>query len=398
MSQAIESLVLYKRHRDTNCAVYKSRVPASSRRFWFECQCPFWIYGMTPSGTVVPRQTTGSSDPKQAEALRQSLLVQVKADEVNGLPVAECVQKYLDSREQDLDARTLNQHRLSLERLRNFLQAKGVLYIRQMTVDHLETFKTEGLPKEMASTSRATTDAKIRCFLRAAFRRDWIPQALVLKVTTVKAVYEQKEPYTDEEVAAILRESLNLFGGRQGYAAHPKTFRLLLELMLTTGLRVGDAVSFDPRCLSRGDKLWIYTYSPNKQKKVDTPRSLEAFLPDSLKQRIMDCEWMSKRGPFWYDIGTDDPMLLAKAVYERMRFIGTMAKVSDCRPHRLRDTFAVRRLLAGMQLEDVSRLLGHTSVKVTEKYYAKWIAGRKRRLERILSESGVDRECNALGN
>src|ERR1035438_3081765 len=126
-------LILFKRHQDTNCAVYKSRVPSASRRFWFDCQCPFWIYGTLPSGTAMPRQTTGTSDPKQAEALRQSLLLRVKADEVNGLPVAACVQKYLDSREQDLDARTLNQHRLSLERLRSFLQAKGVLYIRQMT-------------------------------------------------------------------------------------------------------------------------------------------------------------------------------------------------------------------------------------------------------------------------
>src|ERR1039458_233680 len=254
-------LILFKRHQDTNCAVYKGRVPSEPRRFRWHCQCPFWIYGTLPSGTAMPRQTTGTSDPKQAEALRQSLLLRVPADEVSGLPVAECIQKYLDSREHDLDGRTLSQHKRSLESLQQFLQTKGVLYIQQMTVDHLETFKTEGPPKAMASTSRATVDAKIRCFLRAAFRRDWIPQALVLKVTTVKAVYEQKEPYTDEEVTDILKESLNLFGGRQGYAAHPKTFRLLLELMLTTGLRVGDAVSFDPRRLSRGDNLWIYARS-----------------------------------------------------------------------------------------------------------------------------------------
>jgi integrase len=40
-----------------------------------------------------------------------------------------------------------------------------------------------------------------------------------------------------------------------------------------------------------------------------------------------------------------------------------------------------------MQLEDVSRLLGHSSVKVTETYYAKWISSRKRRLERIVTET-----------
>jgi integrase len=58
--------------------------------------------------------------------------------------------------------------------------------------------------------------------------------------------------------------------------------------------------------------------------------------------------------------------------------------------HRLRDTFAVRKLLGGFQLDDVSRLLGHSSVKVTETYYAKWVASRKRRLERLVAESLVN--------
>ena len=83
----------------------------------------------------------------------------------------------------------------------------------------------------------ATTFAEIRCFLRAAFRRGWIKEALVDKVTTVRAVYEQKEPYTDEEVTAILDQAAKLDGGTHGYAKQPGTFRLLLELMLATGLR-----------------------------------------------------------------------------------------------------------------------------------------------------------------
>jgi len=61
--------------------------------------------------------------------------------------------------------------------------------------------------------------------------------------------------------------------------------------------------------------------------------------------------------------------------------------VEDCRPHRLRDTFGVRKLLGGFQLDDVSRLLGHSSVKVTETYCAKWVASRKLRLKRLVAES-----------
>jgi integrase len=177
-----------------------------------------------------------------------------------------------------------------------------------------------------------------------------------------------------------------LDGGTHGYAKKPQTFRLLLELMLATGLQVGDAVAFNPHALSKGDTLWIYTYRPQKQKRSEKLKLLEAYISDDLKKRIDECEWLSKRGPVWYGAGTD-PTPVAQPVYERMQGIGTREGIADCRPHRLRDTFAVGALLRGMQLEDVSRLLGHASVKVTETYYAKWINSRKRRLERLVAES-----------
>jgi integrase/recombinase XerD len=353
-----------------------------------DCECPIWIHGRTPNGDIVPRQSTQLSDLKRAEALRASLMAQVETDSASGPPLSECIEKYLATREQELDPRTLNQHRLALDRLQRFLEARDVVHIREITVDHLETFKTVGLPTSMRMTTKATTFAKIRCFLRAAFRRSWIKEALVDKVTTVKAVYDQKEPYTDEEVVTILDHASHLDGGTHGYAKQPETFQLLIELMLATGLRVGDAVAFDPRALSKGDSLWIYTYQPQKQKRSEKQKLLEAYITGEMKKRIDECKWLSMKGPFWYGAGTD-PTPLAQAVYERMQGIGGRAAIADCRPHRLRDTFAVRMLLKGVSLEDVSRLLGHSSVKVTETYYAKWVASRKRRLERLLAESLV---------
>ena len=69
VSQAIESLILYKRHL-LSCEVHKSRVPKKTRKFFMECSCPIWIYGRTPQN-IVPRQSTGYADLKQAEALRR---------------------------------------------------------------------------------------------------------------------------------------------------------------------------------------------------------------------------------------------------------------------------------------------------------------------------------------
>lgn len=131
------------------------------------------------------------------------------------------------------------------------------------------------------------------------FSAGWIKELLVDKITTVRAVYEQKEPYTDEEIATILDHVSRLDGGTHGYAKQRQTLRLLIELMLATGLRVGDAVAFDPRALSKGDGLWIYTYHPQKQKMSEKPKLLEAYTTDEMKKRIDECKWLSKKGPFW---------------------------------------------------------------------------------------------------
>ena len=261
-------------------------------------------------------------------------------------------------------------------------------FARELNVDLLETFKVDGLP-DLADTSKSTAVAKLRCFLRDAFRRGWITESLVDRVRAHRAVYDQKEPYSDEDVEKILNEALNLNGGTHGYAKRPKTFRLLLELMLETGMRVGDAIRFNPALVTKGEHLWIYTYLPQKHKKTEKPKPIEAYLSDRLKRAIDACEWLSPKLPFYFG-SSKNPAYLANEVYERMQTLGARCGVSDCRPHRLRDTFAVRKLLAGFQLEDVSRLLGHSSVKVTEAYYAKWVPSRKLRLERLLAESLVN--------
>ncbi len=53
--------------------------------------------------------------------------------------------------------------------------------------------------------------------------------------------------------------------------------------------------------------------------------------------------------------------------------------------HRLRDTFAVDLLEKGVALEEVSKLLGHESIKTTEKHYSKWMKGRQDRLNSLVT-------------
>ncbi len=57
------------------------------------------------------------------------------------------------------------------------------------------------------------------------------------------------------------------------------------------------------------------------------------------------------------------------------------AKVHGAQSHRCRDTFAVLLLEAGVSIENVSVLLGHSSVRMTERHDKPWVTTLQKKLE-----------------
>jgi hypothetical protein len=60
-----------------------------------------------------------------------------------------------------------------------------------------------------------------------------------------------------------------------------------------------------------------------------------------------------------------------------------------------RDTFAVELLLAGVPIDQVSLLLGHSSVKVTEKHYAPFVKARQEQLAQSAKKAWDDSDESA---
>ena len=90
-----------------------------------------------------PASAGGQADLKQAEAVRSSLTSKTKGETAHGPTVAECAEKYIASRRHELGEKTVGQHRLLLDRLTRFCEGCHAQYMRNLTVDLLETFKTE---------------------------------------------------------------------------------------------------------------------------------------------------------------------------------------------------------------------------------------------------------------
>ena len=73
------------------------------------------------------------------------------------------------------------------------------------------------------------------------------------------------------------------------------------------------------------------------------------------------------------------------------------AKVLNGHAHRFRDTFATELLLAGVPLERVSILLGHSSIRITERHYSPWVRSRQEQLERDVRSTWVVAESPTEG-
>jgi integrase len=174
----------------------------------------------------------------------------------------------------------------------------------------------------------------------------------------------------------------------------PENFLAFLELLYESGLRRQDAVLFRPdkiRPTASGGFSYKILQGKNSQPVV-------VFLPQELAAKLISLPKLRWRGPamktagmypFW-DGSLGGLAWIKKYMDHKicnvMREFGEtlglrVADDNSLRAHRFRDSFAVRMLNGGMALQDVSRMLGHASVKMTQDYYLPFVQSSQDALE-----------------
>jgi integrase/recombinase XerD len=177
-------------------------------------------------------------------------------------------------------------------------------------------------------------------------------------------------PFTDEEMEKILwaAESIR--------EAHPKIpaktpgkLKALILLMRYSGLRISDACMFSRSQLKDG-KLFLRQQKTKQHVSVPLPKKVIAALDK--------CD--EGNAQYFYT-GIGKPKSCVTEWQQRLKLVYEMAGIPDGHSHRLRDTFSVDLLSKGVPIDVVSKLLGHTSIKTTEKHYAPWVHARHAALE-----------------
>jgi len=183
---------------------------------------------------------------------------------------------------------------------------------------------------------------------------EYIPKNPMKKIKAVKQARVVRKPYSGREIEE-LRDACN-----------DKRERAIIEVLLSTGMRVGELHGVDRDDVSGSEVL--VTGKGNKQRicylNETALKRLNDYLAersDKLQPLILADHSAKDAAKYGYRLGIG-------RFEEIVRYIGRRAGVAETHPHKFRRTAATTALQRGMPIEQVQRMLGHESIETTLRY------------------------------
>ena len=309
-----------------------------------------------------------------------------------------------DCRSRKLAPSTITSYSNTLDHLKTFFAGRPVVDISLAALSKFRASRTVSTDTgETRSVTAASSTKEIQC-LRTFFifcgDREWIAKNPAKKLKTPKADRLPTMPFTAEEIAAILAPvtgpAIRTQAITFGRACEPA---LWCSCCCNSGLRISDAMKLRRSQVDMASgRLLVRMMKTREPLYVRLPRgALEAL---AAVPQESDCFFWSGTAKLSTTVGS-----ARRTIYCLM----DLAKVEDGHPHRFRDTFSVELLQNGADLRTVQLLLGHTSIKTTEKHYAPYVAAMQRMLDDAVSkvhfaspashtQTGMDAQHHALGD
>jgi integrase len=217
----------------------------------------------------------------------------------------------------------------------------------------------------------------LKAFCRAAFLRKWIDENPALTLRGPKPKPRPTLPFTQEEMTRILaaiekyRDKARKTG--QANALRLRAFVLVLRY---SGMRLGDVATLSTDRVV-GNKIQLYT------QKTGVP--VYCVLPQFVADLLECLPRISDRYFFW--TGNSTPHTVNGIFQRTLKSLFNLAEIKHAYAHRFRDTFSVELLLAGVPIEQVSVLLGHSDIRITQLHYNPWVRDRQLQLEADLQRA-----------
>jgi integrase/recombinase XerD len=264
--------------------------------------------------------------------------------------------KYTDKLEaevlkQNIKPSSLKRYIRSFREFSAFLGSKNISELSDITVDLFEDFKSFRI-KGGAKHAFVNDCKALNPVFEFARKRKMISENPIEYESEKKSEERGAHPLTVDEIKAMNQDEL--------LGKHKLAFLLLYR----TGLRRGDIM--DLRWSEVGTQHIIRVARKNGKKvRVPITPDLKEILNAERENRKPTPPDFVLLGPKGMRPYKETPF------YKMVKQIGERAGVKDVHPHRFRDTFAVRALMAGCSFKDVGEFLGD-DVKTVMKFYSEY--------------------------
>ena len=357
-------LTIYRRHK-------KSCGHRDEGRNYRRCRCPIWVDG-TLRGKEIRESLRELDWEKAQRSVRDRELASEPAAEDIAISIASAAAKYIaDAEARQLSGETVKKYKRLFKKLETFTAARGAKFIDELDLDLMAEFRSSW---KLGPRTSAKELERLNAFFNFVRDREWITKNPAKGLKAPKTKLRPTMPYTQAEMLKILA-GIDVYAKRAG-AKNAQRLRAFVLLLRYSGMRIGDTVRCGVDRIEK-DRLFLYT------QKTDTP--VYCVLPDFVVKALEATPRASDRFYFWSGQST-----LHSAVgkwQRRLQRLFQLAQVPKGHAHRFRDTFACELLGAGVPMDRVSVLLGHQSIRVTEKHYAPWTQSRQEQIEADLARA-----------
>ncbi len=231
------------------------------------------------------------------------------------------------------------------------------MFLKQLGVVQVREFRNSWTTYSARTTGKHIE--RLKRFFSWCVENGWLEESPAKPLKSPKAGETDVVPFSEDDVEKILK-ACRLYAG-------PNRERLvvLTELMLATGLAIGDASMLrKDRVIKNGSGWYV------ELRRAKTGTAVSCPIPDELGKAF---HALDGETPFWS--GKSDLEDLTKNWRKIYTKIFKAAGVEG-HPHQFRHTTAKRLLVAGLSVSHVATLLANSEA-IVRKHYSKWIPERQ---------------------
>jgi integrase len=309
--------------------------------------------------------------------------------ETNVITVDDALSQWIKSFKDPWTESTIKKYKTITGKISRWTKENGFERLGDVTAVQLDKWRGAWGPNatreddQMGSTSQNQFQGRLKAFFKWAYNLEYFQRDPAATLGKIRFNPDKTQPLTPEQFNQLIAAADEYDSFRRKLIPREKFGAELKAIFLVqrwTGLRILDVLVLRHKSLVDG-VLRLKTLKTGATVEVELPETAIAAL-----RAVQPRPQAHKDYYFWSRTCKSETM--RNNYLKRIRLLNRQLSFTDedgqpmrFHSHMLRDTFAVELLLAGVPMEEVSRMLTHKNIGVTQKHYDPWVKRRRQQLE-----------------